>query len=422
MKEKLRAWWFHKQGLDGSLTNNSLPFREVPGVGSYSPQAVLDMAGWSRSVGGSGPYLSLFARAGTSRADADAAVVDLSIHELPSARGCTYVLPKNDFALGLRVAQGFADQAQIAQGKKYFAVTDDEVDRLCAGIIDALADGPLDPAGLKDRLGDLVRNFGEEGKKRGLSNSLPLATSKLQTHGRIRRVPINGRLDQQKYAYTLWDQLPYDSGVGAESPFTDLARRFYQWTGPASTAQFQWFSGLGVKAANDALAPLGLIPIAPGSDLLISPDEMADFEAFTPPSIPHYALISSMDSLLLLRRDIASLVDDADLERRVTAEKGLVEIGRLSDFSSNVIVDRGRVIGFWEYDTAAKEIVWSTFTPQASPPFREGPGVGSGSDLAAIVQRMQTFITTDLGDARSFSLDSPASRRPRIDALRNPSW
>src|SRR5580704_5329395 len=93
---KLRAWWSHVQGLDGSLKGEP-------------PAAVLERAGWSRSVGGVGPYLTLFARAGTSRETADEAVKKLEIHELPAARRCTYVLPSRDFALGLKVGQPFGD-------------------------------------------------------------------------------------------------------------------------------------------------------------------------------------------------------------------------------------------------------------------------------------------------------------------------
>ena len=87
---RLRAWWSHRQGLDGSLAG-------------ASPTEVLDRAGWARSVGGAGPYLTLFARAGTGRDEADRALAERQIHELPSARGCTYVLPASDFALGLAV-------------------------------------------------------------------------------------------------------------------------------------------------------------------------------------------------------------------------------------------------------------------------------------------------------------------------------
>jgi len=73
---KLRAWWSHKQALDGRLAGEPAA-------------SVLKKTGWARSVGGVGPYLTLFSRAGIGREAADAAVRDLKIHELPSARGCT---------------------------------------------------------------------------------------------------------------------------------------------------------------------------------------------------------------------------------------------------------------------------------------------------------------------------------------------
>src|SRR4029450_4958596 len=109
-----------------------------------TPEEVLGPAGWARSVGGANPYLTLFARAGTSRADAEAAHASLSIHELPSARGCTYVLPAADFALALTVGQEFG--AEAAMAKKFLAVSDDEVDKLCWAVVDALSDGAKDPA------------------------------------------------------------------------------------------------------------------------------------------------------------------------------------------------------------------------------------------------------------------------------------
>lgn len=38
--------------------------------------------------------------------------------------------------------------------------------------------------------------------------------------------------------------------------------------------------------------------------------------------------------------------------------------------------------------------------------------------LDEAVAQTEQFIRTELGDARSFSLDSPKSRTPRIEALR----
>src|SRR5207249_4816259 len=93
-KTKLQAWWSSRQGLDGSLAGTP-------------PAEILARSGWARSVGGVGPYLTLFSRGGVSREAADAAVAKLQVHELPSARGCTYVVPSEDFALGLKLGQSF---------------------------------------------------------------------------------------------------------------------------------------------------------------------------------------------------------------------------------------------------------------------------------------------------------------------------
>src|SRR5688572_10159384 len=139
MNEKLRAWWWHRTGLDGSLRG-------------ANPAATLERSGWARSVGGVGPYLSLFARAGTSRAAADAAAANLEIHELPTARGCTHVLPASDFALGLKVGQTFAAAPMKVAAR--VGVTDKEIATLSKAVLKALAKGPLDPDGIRAATGD----------------------------------------------------------------------------------------------------------------------------------------------------------------------------------------------------------------------------------------------------------------------------
>jgi hypothetical protein len=86
-------------------------------------------------------------------------------------------------------------------------------------------------------------------------------------------------------------------------------------------------------------------------------------------------------------------------------EKGVAEIGALTDLPSHAILDRGRLVGLWEYDTATESIVWLSF-------------VGSDATLKKAVGRTQDYIRNEVGDARSFSLDSPQSRAPRVAALR----
>src|SRR5580692_1465263 len=263
---KLRAWYAHRQGLDGSLEGKS-------------SAEVLQRAGWARSVGGVSPYLTLFARAGISRERADADAKKLKIYELPSARGCTYVLPKEDFALGLAAGRGFDGETKTAAK---LGVTEKEIDKLCGAVVAALEKGPLDPDGLREATGKAVRNLGPEGKKKGLTTTLPVALGKLQASGDIRRVPTNGRFDQQRYQYALWRPNPLRSfKLSPEEVCTELARKYFAWIGPASVSGFQTFAGLGVKATKSALDPLKLEPIeiASGDQRFFLPGDRSKFDA-----------------------------------------------------------------------------------------------------------------------------------------------
>ena len=62
-------------------------------------------------------------------------------------------------------------------------------------------------------------------------------------------------------------------------------------------------------------------------------------------------------------------------------------------------------MGLWEYDPATESIAWMSFGRKDKA-------------LQQAVTRTENFVRNQLGDARSFSLDSPKSRAPRIAALR----
>ena len=391
---KRRAWWWHRQGLDGSLRGRT-------------PAEVLARSGWARSVGGVGPYLALFARAGTTRADADAAVASLAIHELPAARGCTYVVPAEDFALGLAAGEGFRD-AELRTADR-LGVTRAEIEALCDAVLAALAGGgALEPDGLRGAVGDRARSLGAAGKAKGLSTTLPLALGQLQARGAIRRVPVNGRLDQQRYAYVRWDPSPLASySRSAAETRTELARRFFGWVGPATMSELQFFGGLGVKAAREAAAPLGLVPADGRGDRLLLPEDADAYRSVQAAAGPQYALLSSLDAITATRRDVRTLLDPADLEREVLVDTGKIRaLGGMADLPSHAILDRGQLIGLWEFDADEGTIAWATFDGRRD------------AKLEETVAGTEAYVRDQLGDARSLSLDSPQSRRPRVQAIR----
>jgi hypothetical protein len=388
---KLRAWWFHRQGLDGGLAGEP-------------PAKALERAGWARSIGGAGPYLGFRARNGAGRAAIDGAVAALEIHELPSARGCTYVVPASAFPLALKLSQSFGPVADMRVARK-LGVTDAEVDRLCEAVLAALGPAPLAPDELRAATGGAARSLGDEGKSKGITTTLPLALGRLQSAGEIRRIPVNGRLDQQRYRYTLWRPNPLAGlRLTPEECNAELARLFFFWAGPASLADFQAFAALGVKAAKAASEPLQLVPLAAGDERLMLPDQRRQLDAFAAPKAPRYALVSSLDGILL-HRGLRGLLAPEDRTQMAAGEKGQVEVGGLTDLPNHAILDRGRLIGIWEYDPEAAEIAWTAFIrPDAA--------------LRERVRETEQFIHDDLGDMRSFSLDSPKSRRPRLEQLR----
>jgi hypothetical protein len=386
---KLRAWWWRRQGLDGSLQGKS-------------PAAILERSGWARSVGGAGPYFTLFSRGGVSREAADAAAAKQEIHELPSARGCTYVLPASDFALGLMVGQGGDPEMRTAMK---LGVTEKEIDALCSAVVKALAKEPLEPDQIREATGKASRSLGEEGKKKGLTTTLPIALGRLQSQGSIRRISTNGRFDQQRYRYAAWSPSPLQkSRLSREEAMVELARRYFRWIGPATAKEFQWFSGLGVKESKQALEPLGLVPLEKDSDRLMTREDRDAFDDFRPPREPQVALVGSIDAIVLHRRDVVGLLDPRDMDREVLGDKGMTSVARITDLPSHAILDRGRLVGLWEYDVEAGAIAWTAWI--------------KGPELKAAVTRMESFVRDQLGDARSFSLDSPKSRKPRLEALR----
>ncbi len=305
--------------------------------------------------------------------------------------------------MALKAGAGFAGECDTA---RRLGVAAKEIDKLCAGVIDALAEAPLDPDSLRQRLGGLVRNLGEEGKKKGLTTTLPAALGRLQEEGEIRRMPVDGRFDRQRYRYTLWRPNPLAKFTLSRAEVqVELARRYFSWIAPATIGEFQWFSGWSGKEVKNAVSALRLIPVEKGSERLLFAEDAEALRQLKVPKEPEYALVSSLDGIALLRRDFKSLSDEDDLEREVFAGKGVKQLSSLADLPNHAILDRGRLIGLWEFDPASSSIAWVSF-------------VAKNGALKAAVKAAEEFVRADLGDARSFSLDSPESRVPKIAALR----
>src|SRR5206468_4246904 len=114
------------------------------------------------------------------------------------------------------------------------------------------------------------------------------------------------------------------------------------------------------------------------------PGVRAQFDAFQVPKEAQYSLVSSIDGISLLRRDLKSAVDPADLKlASVTSEK---PGSALMDLPSHAIFDRGRLVGLWEYDPATESIAWLAF-------------IRKNKELEKAVAHTEEYVRTQLGDA-----------------------
>ncbi|MBZ0214898.1 MAG: winged helix DNA-binding domain-containing protein, partial [Nitrospirae bacterium] len=201
-------------------------------------------------------------------------------------------------------------------------------------------------------------------------------------------------LDQQPRA-----QSAARPGLGSRG----AGHAYFRWIGPATTAQFQAFAGCSATDARAACEAAHVVSI--GDDLLLPDEQLEAWQAFEAPSQADYRLVASLDSHLLLRRELRSLLEPVDAERMAAGEFGPVPSGHLLDLHSHAILDRGRIVGLWEFDPAKSEIVWYSF-------------VKPDDALRHAVANTQEFVR-EVGDARSFSLDSPKSRTNKIELLRS---
>jgi hypothetical protein len=226
--------------------------------------------------------------------------------------------------------------------------------------------------------------------------------ARLAEQARTRRVPLNGRLDTERYGYVSWS--PPAPIPSAEEAYAGLAERYFAWTGSATLAEFKEFCGCTLKEAQFATRELGLVADPTASKHLMLPHLLEEREQFTPLEAPSILFVGNMDSIGLHRRNLGELLDDDDRAAAVRLTEAQGSRNLLGECDSHLILDRGRWIGVWDFDTLRNRLIWVTWqTP--TDEVREAAGA------------CERFVRDELADARTSSQDSPQSRSKRIAAI-----
>jgi hypothetical protein len=278
-------------------------------------------------------------------------------------------------------------------------------------VLDALAHGPLSTDALRRRLPPgLVRGLGELGKKHGVSTALPPTLRLLEFDGLVRRVS-NAGLDEESYDWALQSGGLY-AGVPDEQDALGLmraiARVFLAHAGPATLDELCWWSGSGKKVATLALA--GLQPVEVEGwrrEAWILPEQAEALQAATPAGPEEVAFISGYDAYVQVRANLGLLTDPGE-HGRVLQEwsPGSARVSEAKSTDTRLVVEGGEVVGQWDWDPDALEVVWGTWRPRGNPAIPLAAG------------RADAFLRDELGHGRSFALDSPARARERVAGLR----
>lgn len=395
------------------LTAQGLP----GGPGRAAAEVVRDR-GFVRALGGVDVYLALRARASDlTRERLDAAVADGEAAVIPAVRGCIYLVSQRHRAWALALADTLS-RRRFERDCDKAGVHPGELEEVGRAIEAALADGPLTTHALRAALPDgTARSLGDAGKKVGLSSTLPPALRLLELAGRVERAHEDGRLDSERYVWRLPAADPFAGADVSDDPTAlhrDLAGLYFRWAGLGTADDFAAWSGLGKRDARQATAALELVEVEvdgwEGSRLGFAEalDAAGNEEAVTAGA----ALLPFEDNLVHLQGGPAALVnaEHHGVEVPIWSSRSKpTPLGEARHMQFRSVVAGGRMVGFWEYDPGAGEVVLGLF---------DDPGDAAREELRAAATDTARFLREEMGHGKSFSIDTDEAMRERCERLR----
>ena len=380
----LNVWRMHRQFLD-----HPFPSRNVSDL--------IHSIGWIYSPGCSTPYLSLWARNPSFKgSDLDKLVFeDHKLVQLETLRGCTMLVPRDQARVALRIrTRTFTELSK--QARQQMPLTDADMEKLKLAILDALHSGPKTSEQFQRHIpSNLVREFGPDLKRIGLTSSLALAINLLKEEGKVLKQQCKKRLDSTEYCFLLTSSLLPDAdplSSRMEAACAQLAAQYFRAEEPARVKDFAWWAGINVTDAMKGAAEVKpkLVPIAvegTKDEFLISESDLDAFFSFKPPEAA-VSLIPYRDTYLKGQREIVDRFLPAQhADKPFSRWKGKL----INDPLATIIVN-GRVVGVWEWNEAEEEVDLLLFD-SSIPKSVEKAIHKRASELA-------NFIRSNLGDVR----------------------
>lgn len=373
-----------------------------------SLEKLIAATGLHRTLGGVDVYLALRARLPSFRADdLHRALLDGTLTVGPTVRGCIYLGLASDRSLMLGVAALLA-RTRLEKELQKVKVAESELQRLADLVAKTLSQsGPLSTDGLRKSLPQgAVRNLGDQGKKIGISSTLPPTLRLLEFDGRIKRVPESGRVDVERYAWSSAE--PFES-IPREVLVQRLAERFFAWAGLATIDSFAEWSGLGKREARAAADALDLTSWDCGGLGCLGDRAVVDRALASDAAV--IALLPFEDNLVALAGGLSSWFEVSHHEIKLPnwGGSGSSTIGESRYAMLRPLLAEGRFIGFWEFEPRPQTVVLGILDKVTKR---------TRSRIEEEAERTKAFLHESFDHARSFSLDTDAELARRCALVR----
>src|ERR1051326_3278519 len=186
---QINSWRMHRQCLDKAYTGKGIV-------------DLLKSIGWLYSPGCSTPYLALWSRMPSFKTDDLNKLVfeDQKLVQVETLRGCTMLVPREQASVALKIrSRTFTELSKQAQ--QYMPVSEAEIERLKNAVLKIIHTSPKSHEQIQHAAPpDLVRDFGPDLKRIGLTTSLSLAVNLLKEEGKILKVQTRKRLGWSGYS------------------------------------------------------------------------------------------------------------------------------------------------------------------------------------------------------------------------------
>src|SRR3989441_7402028 len=323
--------------------------------GSKNMSDLINSTGWLSSPGCSTPYLSFWARMSPFKAEDLNRLVFDDHKSLPleTLRGCTMLVPRDQANIALRIrTRTFTELSK--QARQQMPITEAEMEKLKGAILKFLHSGPRTSEQLQQAVpSNLVRDFGTELKRIGLTNSLSFAINLLKEEGKLLKQQSKRRLDSMDYSFVLTSNaLPEADPLSLriEEACAQLAHQYFKAESPARVKDFAWWAGINVtdaiRGAGEIKPKLVSVSIDGMADeFLISESDLEEFYTFEPEEFA-INFIPYRDTYLKGQREIVNrFVSTEHADKPFSRWKG-----KLINDPLATIVLNGRVVGVWEWN------------------------------------------------------------------------